>query len=519
LARSSISPDGSAARAFAAVDLGAESGRVVLGRFDGRAMSLEVVHRFPNRPVRLPDGLHWNLLELFAQTLDGLARAAGRARLDGVGVDAWGVDYALLDGALRLTGLPYHYRDGRTQGMAARVHERVSREELYAVTGIQMLPINTIFQLMAERGGAALRCAERIALVPDLFGLWLSGDLANEITAASTTGLLDARSGVWAHTIVERLGYPAAPFAGGLTPPATALGPVQEAHGSLAGVPVWTVAGHDTASAFAAAPLRDRGGAVLSSGTWSLLGLEVQEPLLGVDAAAANLTNERGLDGTVRLLCNVMGLWLVEECRRAWSEAGAPCEHAELLALAAAASPDVALFDPDHESLLAPGGMPDRIAARCRAAGQAPPAGPGETARAIFVSLACKYRVILERLARVSGCAIEVLHVVGGGARNPLLCQLTADLTRVPVLAGPVEATALGNALVQARAAGELGASLAELREVASASAETIWYDPGEDAAAAATYARFLAVTGLSDAAPAAAGHWRPSPPQDENAR
>ena len=491
----------SATAAFAAVDLGAESGRVALGRFDGAAMSVEVVRRFPNRPIQLPDGQRWDLLGLFADTLDALALTAALAPLRGIGVDAWGVDYALLDGSARLLGLPFHYRDGRTRGMIERVDALVSREERYAATGIQTMPINTIFQLMADAGGPALRAAERIALVPDLFALWLTGELANEITAASTTGLLDARSGGWARPIASRLGLPAAPFAGEPVEPGVPLGAVLAVHAGRAagavGAPVWTAAGHDTASAFVAAPLRGRGGAVLSSGTWSLLGLEVPAPFLGADAAAANLTNERGLDGTTRLLRNVMGLWLLEECRRSWQRVGAPSDHAELHALAGAARSGVALFDPDHEALLSPGDMPERIAALCRGSHQTPPAGTGETVRSILVSLACKYRLVLEQLELVTGTDIEVLHVVGGGVRNELLCQLTADLTRREVLAGPEEATALGNALVQARAVGLVGGSLPQLHEVAAASSRPKRYEPGAEVVAAETYARFLDATGL----------------------
>src|SRR5450631_3698262 len=249
-----------ATRAFAAVDLGAESGRVVVGRLDGRSVSLEVVHRYVNRSVRLPDGLHWDLLGLFADTLEGLARAAGGAPLGGIGVDAWGVDFGLLDRGDRLLGLPFHYRDARTEGMIARVHALVSRDQLYGVTGIQTMPINTIFQLMAQADEPATALAERIGLVPDLFGLWLTGELANEVTAASTTGLLDARSGGWAREVISRLGFPEAPFSGDPVPPGTLLGPLLRVHGEIAGaatdVPVWTVAAHDTASAFVAAPLR-----------------------------------------------------------------------------------------------------------------------------------------------------------------------------------------------------------------------------------------------------------------------
>jgi rhamnulokinase len=479
--------------AFAAIDLGAESGRVVLGRLDGGRMEMELVHRFPNRPVHLPDGVRWSLVSLFAEATEGLARAAAEHTLRGVGIDAWGVDYALLDERGRVLGIPFHYRDRRTEGMVARAFARVPREELYAVTGIQTMPINTIFQLLADEGTAALAAAERIALVPDLFALWLSGELANEITAASTTGLLDARAGIWARPLIDRLGLPAALFAGQPIEAGTTLGAVLRHHEGAAGVPVHAVAGHDTASAFAAAPLRSPRAAVLSSGTWSLLGVELDEPLLTSEAAAFNLTNERGVDGTIRLLRNVMGLWLVQECRRAWG-----ADYDELHRQAGEVEGDVPLFDPDDEALLAPAHMPAQIEAACRAAGQAPPRGPGETVRAILTSLACKYRLVLDRLMRVSGRGVDVVHVVGGGVRNELLCGLTADMLGRPVFAGPVEATALGNVLVQARATGEL-ASLGEMRAIAAASAEPARFEPSERRDHAdATYDRFLDVTGLA---------------------
>ena len=491
-------PEGAA---FAAVDLGAESGRVALGHLTEGRVELELVHRFANRPVRLPDGLHWNLLDLFANTLEGLSRAAAASPLRGVGVEAWGVDYGLLDGDMRLLGPPFHYRDERTEGMAARAYARVAREELYAVTGIQTMPINTVFQLLADEGSAAVASAQRIALVPDLFGLWLTGELVNEETVASTTGLLDARTGQWARDIVERLGLPTAFFHGPLVAPGTAIGPILPAHadaaGGAVGVGVGTVAGHDTASAFAATPLAGPDAAVLSSGTWSLLGLEADAPELGELARSYNLTNERGLDGTTRLLRNVMGLWIIQQCRLHWERSGGPADYDDLHQLAAAAGPEVPLFDPDAPVFLAPGDMPARIANACRKSGQQSPAGPGECVRSVLLSLACKYRLVLERLRRVTGRELRTLHVVGGGARNELLCRLTADVTRLAVLAGPVEATALGNVLVQARAAGELG-SLSDIRAVAGASANPTRYEPSAGPAAEETYERFLAVTGLA---------------------
>jgi rhamnulokinase len=461
---------------YAAVDLGATSGRVVRGSLDGGRVALEEVHRFDNRPVRLPDGLRWNLLHLFTETLEGLRRAGA---IDGVGVDTWGVDYALLDGSNRVLGLPFHYRDERTDGMVERAFERVPAERLYAATGIQTMPINTVFQLLADEGSAALEAAQRIALVPDLLALWLSGELVNERTNASTTGLLDARSGEWARDEIAALGLPGRLF-GALAEPGTALGPLLPHH-ELGDAPVYAVASHDTASAYAAVPV-DEHAAILSSGTWSLLGLELPDPVF----ADPKLTNERGIDGTTRLLKNVMGLWLLEESRRAWGDVS----YDELLRLAEDAPQDVPLFDPDDESFLRPGAdMPDRIAAACDGA----PGGVGATVRSILVSLACKYRWTLERLEAVSGREVRRIHVIGGGARNALLCRLTADLCDREVHAGPVEATALGNVLVQARGAGELG-SLGELREAAAASADPAVYEPSGDGE---TYERFLAATGL----------------------
>ncbi len=488
------------ARAFAAVDLGAESGRVALGRLDGEKVSLEIVHRFVNRPVWINDGLRWDLLKLFGDSLDGIARAADRERLDGIGVDAWGVDYALLDAAHRVLGLPFHYRDRRTEGMIAAVHAKVSREALYARTGIQTMPINTIFQLMSEGTSPSARIAERLAFVPDLFGLWMTGELVGEATVASTSGLLGAADGRWARDLIAQLGLPEAPFAHDPVEPGTPVGTLlarhDEACGAAAGTSVWTVGGHDTASAFVAAPLRGPRDAIVSSGTWSLVGTEADRPFLEADALEYNLTNERGLGGRIRLLRNVMGLWLLQECRRAWGQAGAPSDYEQLMALAEAADPNVAVFDPDDGALLAPGEMPARVREACTAGAQSPSSEPGDVVRSILTSLACKYRFVLDRLQRVTGRTFDVLHIVGGGARNRLLCQLTADLTGLPVSAGPVEATALGNVLVQAIAAGEV-ADLTQARALAAASSERTRHEPQAGTQSTELYDRFLTVTRL----------------------
>ena len=298
---------------YAAVDLGATSGRIVSGSLRDGRVELAEVHRFDNRPVRLPDGLRWNLLHLFTESIEGLRRCG---TMKGVGIDTWGVDYALLDARGRVLGLPFHYRDERTAGMVERAFSRVSQSELYAVTGIQTLPINTVFQLLADEDSAALGAAEGLALVPDLLAFWLCGERANESTNASTTGLLDARSGEWARDVIARLGLPDTLF-GSLVEPGTPLGPLLPHH-ELGDATVYAVASHDTASAFAAVPV-DEHAAILSSGTWSLLGLELPAPVLSDAAREANLTNERGIDGTTRLLKNVMGMWLLEESRREWA--------------------------------------------------------------------------------------------------------------------------------------------------------------------------------------------------------
>lgn len=464
-----------------AIDFGAESGRGVLGRFDGERVALQEVHRFPNDPVRLPDGLHWDALRLFAETTTALGKAATATdgRLASVGVDAWGVDYGLLDRDGALLGAPYHYRDPRTTGMVDLAARLVPPAELYGVTGIQTMPINTLYQLLAARAAPALSVAETLLLIPDLLGYWLSGERRAEATVASTSQLYDAVRGDWAYGLIERLGLPARLFPA-IVAPGSDLGRLLPAVAEDAGLPrlpVVAVASHDTASAVAAVPAEGGDWAYISSGTWSLVGVELPGPVLTPGAMAANFTNEAGLGGTVRFLKNVMGLWLVQECRRAWARAGADHDYADLVALAAAAPPFGSVIDPDDPSLLSHGDMPARIRALCVAGGQAAPDGPGAVVRCALESLALKYRGVLDRLEAVAGRRIAVVHVVGGGARNALLCRMTADATGRTVLGGPVEATALGNVLVQALARGHLG-SPAEIRAVVRRSVAVERYDP-----------------------------------------
>jgi rhamnulokinase len=459
--------------AFLAVDLGAESGRAVLGRFDGDRITLDEVHRFPNVPVRLPDGLHWDVLRIMGEVKEGIARAAKNGgRIESLGVDAWGVDFALLDREGCLISNPYHYRDPRTEGMDERAFDRMPREEIYGTTGIQFMPINTLFQLLAMEGSPLLHAAQTLLLIPDLISYWLTGEKVCEFTAASTTQLLDARSGDWDCDLLEKMRFPGHIF-GEIVPPGTRLGPllseVAEETGAKEGLPVTAVASHDTASAVVAVPAEGENFAYISSGTWSLVGVELPKPAIAPEGMHANFTNEGGFGGTTRFLKNVMGLWLLQECRRTWAREGREYSYEELTRLAQEAPAAGSLLDPDHPGFLAPGDMPGRIRRFCRETHQSPPEEPGEIVRCVLESLALKYRWVLERAEEITGRRADVIHVVGGGVQNTLLCQLTADATRRPVRAGPVEATALGNLMVQAYARGYLG-SLEEIRGAVRAS-------------------------------------------------
>jgi rhamnulokinase len=453
--------------AFLAVDLGAESGRAVLGRFDGEQVTLEEVHRFPNVPVRLPDGLHWDVLRIAKEVKDGIAKATRNGRrIESVAVDAWGVDFALLDREGCLVSNPYHYRDPRTEGMDERAFDRMPKEEIYGTTGIQFLPINTLYQLLAMEGSPLLQAAQSLLLIPDLVSYWLTGEKACEFTATSTTQLCDARSGGWAHGLLEKMRFPGHVF-GEIIPPGTQLGPllpeVAEETGAKEGLPVTAVASHDTASAVVAVPAEGENFAYISSGTWSLVGVELPKPAITLEGMHANFTNEGGFGATTRFLKNVMGLWLLQECRRTWAREGHEYSYEELTRLAQAVPDAGSLVDPDHPTFLPPGDMPGRIRRFCRETHQSPPEEPGEVVRCVLESLALKYRWVLERSEEITGRRAGVIHVVGGGVQNTLLCQLTADATRRPVRAGPVEATALGNLMVQAYARGYLG-SLEEIR-------------------------------------------------------
>jgi len=484
---------------FAAVDLGAESGRVVLGRVERGRVTLEEAHRFANQPVRVLSTLHWDALRLLHEVKLGLGEAGRRAggSLAGVGVDAWGVDFGLLDRAGVLIGNPFHYRDPRTEGMIDRALERVPEEELYATTGIQAMPLNTLYQLLASEGSPALASADTLLSIADLMTYWLTGERRAEQTIASTTQLYDPRARGWASELIERLGIPTRIFPE-LVRAGTWLGPLTAAVAEEVGlggeVGVTAVAEHDTASAVVAVPAESERFAYISSGTWSLVGVELDRPAITDEGRRANLANEVGFGDTFRLLKNVMGLWLLQECRRAWARAGHDRSYAELVELAGRAPRGGALVDPDHPDLLAPGDMPRRIRGLCERTGQDPPEEAGPIVRCVLESLACKYRVVLESAERVSGRHTDIVHVVGGGSRNELLCQLTAETAARPVLAGPAEATALGNVMVQAHAAGLVG-SLVEIRRMVRDSFVVRRYEPKGGDAGPKMLERFLAIT------------------------
>ena len=462
-----------------AVDLGATSGRVMVARvgLDPDVLELEEVHRFPNGGTRVEDGsLRWDIERIHREVLVGLRRAAEGGAVDGIGIDSWAVDYGLLDPEGRLIGSPYSHRDERTQGVAARVIEEIGASELYTTTGLQQLPFNTLYQLVAE-DPARLEAAQTLLLLPDLLGYWLTGEQAAERTNASTTQLLDAATGEWALPLLDRLGLPAR-ILPPLRDPGTVLGTVLPEVAELVGlppdVPVVAVGSHDTASAVVGVPADAGDFAYISSGTWSLVGLELPAPVLTDAAREADFTNEGGVDGTTRFLTNVMGLWVLSECVRQWQEEGVPdSDLATLLTAAATLPKSDPVVDIDDPSLLAQGDMPARVQ---RLAGRA--TSPAETTRLVLDSLAAAYRRAVQTASTLSGTTPSVLHVVGGGSENRLLCQLTADVCGLPVVAGPKEAAALGNVLVQARALGVPFGGLAQMRALLRRTQTLTRYEP-----------------------------------------
>jgi len=495
-----------AEQVFLAVDLGASSGRHVAGRFDGHRLSLEEVHRFGNGPVSAAGHLYWDVLGLWHHVVQGLRAVAGKfgSRIQSVGVCTWGVDFGLLGRGGELLGNPYCYRDSRTEGMLQRAFEIVPREEIFAQTGLQFMQFNTLYQLLAMRLNSSplLDVADSMLMVPDLFHWLLSGVKVNEMTEASTSQFFDPRRGNWATDLFERLQLPTR-ILGTIVAPGTKLGPllpaVQAASG-LSGVDVVVPGSHDTASAVMGVPAESRPGAepdwcYISSGTWSLMGVETPSPVVTPQCQAHNFTNEGGVGGTTRLLKNICGLWMVQECRRCWNQAGAAHSWDDLNHLSAASPPLAALVDVDDGSFLAPPDMPQAIRDYCNRTGQTPPSSVGAVVRCTMESLALRYRQVLGWIEELVGRRIETIHIVGGGAQNQPLCQMTADACRRRVVAGPIEATAIGNIMMQAVAAGAV-ASIAEAREVIRNSFPVVEYLPQDCDSWDGAYQRFMTIIG-----------------------
>jgi rhamnulokinase len=486
---------------YLAVDLGAESGRVMAASLHDSTLELEQLHRFANTPVRLPTGLYWDTLRLWHEIQEGL-HVAGRKGYEvlGIGVDTWGVDFGLLGADGALVDNPRHYRDARNNGMIEATAAALTKEKIYSETGLQFMQFNTLCQLHALKlaGSPALGSARSLVFMPDLFAYFLSGAIRAEQTIASTSQFYNPATGKWAMGLLSELGIPG-DILPEIVPAGTRLGTlraeVAEAAGLSAATPVFAAAGHDTAAAVAAVPadrpFAEGGWCYISSGTWSLMGVELDAPITTARALELNFTNEVGVEGKVRLLKNIMGLWPLQECRRAWESGGRAYSYAELAELAAAAQPFAAVIDPD--AFLEPGHMPERIAQWAGEHGEAAPADAGTFARVILESLALRYRQVLESLEALTGRAISTVHIVGGGSQNALLNQMVADCTQRTVVAGPTEATAAGNVLVQAMGAGEMG-GLGDIRAVVRRSfpLQTITPRPGAaEAGWNAAYERF----------------------------
>ena len=487
---------------FLALDLGAESGRAILGQFDGARLRLSELHRFPNIPIRLPDGLHWDVLRLWTEVKQGLALAVrdqGQA-LASAGVDTWAVDFGLLDRSGALISNPYQYRDDRTDGMLEEAFRRVPRAEIFDQTGIQFLQINSLYQLLSMVVGRvpALEIADTFLTIPDLLNYWFTGQEVCEFTNATTTQCYDPRKEHWAEDLLQRLDIPRHIFPP-VVPAATELGPllphVAAEVGLTTGVKFRVIAPacHDTGSAVVAVPASAPDFCWISSGTWSVVGAEVPDAVINEQSLRYNFTNEGGVGGIFRFSRNVMGLWLVQECRRTWAQQGDEYTYAELTEITSQAEPFQAVIDPDHVEFFKPGDMPARIQAYCRTTGQPTPQSKGAILRCALEGIALKYRWVLERLEEMLGKRLEPMYMVGGGTQNRLLSQFTADATGRPVITGPIEATATGNVLVQMMARGQI-ASLAEGREVVRRSFSLTNYQPVSKAEWDRAYVQLLSL-------------------------
>ncbi len=466
-----------------AVDVGAESGRVMAVHFDGRTLHLDELHRFPNTAVTAHHTLYWDILHLWREIQTGIEKGK-TLQPASIGVDTWGVDFALLDRQDKLIGNPVHYRDGRTTGMMERAFARVPQAEIFAQTGVQFMPINTLYQLLSlvDSKSPQLQIAGTFLTIPDLLNFWLTGAKACEFSNATTTQLFNPGNGRWATDLMARLDIPFTIFPE-IVPPGTRLGAYE-------GIPVIAPACHDTGSAVAAVPTQTADYAYISSGTWSLVGLEVDKPILSPEALAANVTNEGGVYGTYRLLKNVMGLWILQQYRAQWAAEGQTYSYAEMVEMAREVEGDTAVFNPNDPIFLTPGNHPQRIRELCQQTGQHTPKSPGEMVRSVLQSLALVYREVLAQVTAVADQPATVLHIVGGGTQNTLLNQMTANATGLPVITGPIEATVIGNALVQLIALGEI-ANISQARQIVAEMDELQRYEPQETAVWDAVYGRY----------------------------
>jgi len=487
-------------RYYLAIDLGAESGRGMLGTFDGERLELEEVHRFPNQPVRLLETLYWDFPRIFQEVKTAVARGAARTggELTALGVDSWGVDYGLLSPPGTLLENPIHYRDSRTDGIMEEVFRKISRRDIFQETGIQFLQLNTIFQLFAHKRAdpGALAGSRRFLPIADLVNYFLTGRAVSEYTLATTTQLYDVQNGRWSRRIMEALDYPESLFPE-VVSPGTVVGSLREDIAGECGLqrpsPVVAPACLDTGAAVAAVPAEaSTAWGYVSSGTWSLMGIELDRPQVTGEALSGNFTNEGGVSGTIRFLRNIMGLWLVQESRRQWAREGRDLDYSALTGLAEKATPLKSLVAPDDPSFFSPGDMPASIREFCRRTSQPVPESEGAVVRCALESLALAYRLTAEKIESITGKSIERLHVVGGGSQNRLLNRFTASALGLPVVAGPVEATATGNALMQAMALRDIP-DLAALRKVVRSSLDTETFSPrdGDRDAWGEAYERF----------------------------
>jgi rhamnulokinase len=484
---------------FMAIDMGAESGRAVLGFLDSDSLTLEESHRFLNTPVRVFDSLYWDVLQMHKEMKQALEICVQKhgSKLDGIGFDNWGVDYALVGKDNSILGAPYHYRDNRTDGMMEEAFRLVPREEIYQMTGVQFMKLNTIFQLLAMSLAKSpiLEVTDKLLMMPDLYNFLFTGRKVSEFSIATTTQFYDPIKKSWSKQLFERLGLPYH-ILPEIIPSATVVGPLLPSirdEVGLSDVPVIAPACHDTACAVAAVPAKGQNWAYISSGTWSLMGVEIAEPIINKMSLEYNFTNEGGVGNTYRFLKNIMGLWLIQQCRSTWEDAGQNYSYSDLVKMAEEAKPLISVIEPNYEPFLSHGNMPQRIIDFCKKTGQIVPETKGAVLRCALESLALKYRWVLEKLEEMLKTHIDVIHIIGGGCQNKLLCQFAADATGRQVIAGPIEATAIGNIMLQALARGYVK-SIVEARELIRRSFEVTVYEPTIASGWDEAYGRYLQV-------------------------